>query len=146
MRSFPPTQQTNPNQSNRRSTVQWYLPLLVFLLSDIATVDTRTPTSTWGKSGSRSCPTFSSRRFSAPGTCSKTATLAKATPAAPSWSSTQVRCYKTFFVPNLRIFRVFVSGKPFQPSLMSTVKCQSLLHKWSTFQLSYSWVGSCNNP
>jgi hypothetical protein len=45
---------------------------------------------------------------------------------------TWAKCYKTFYSRNLWIFvkaRVFVPGKPFQPSsLMFTVKGQSL-HK-----------------
>jgi hypothetical protein len=38
------------------------------------------------------------------------------------------QCYKTFFVRNLRIFvkvRVFVHGKPFQPSLIFAGKAEA---------------------
>jgi hypothetical protein len=40
--------------------------------------------------------------------------------------------------------RVFVPGKTFQPSVMFTVKGQSL-HRWSTFQVPYSWVNCCKD-
>ncbi len=41
---------------------------------------------------------------------------------------------------------MFVQGKPFEPSLMFTVKGERLRKDYVTFWVPYSWVGSCPNP
>ncbi len=64
----------------------------------------------------------------------------------PGWGANPGPNVIKKFVRNLRIFvkaRVFVPDKPLQPSLMFTVKGQSL-HKSITFQVPFSWVGSCS--
>jgi hypothetical protein len=58
--------------------------------------------------------------------------------------TTRGQCYKTFFGRNLRMWKVFGPGKPFQPSLMFEGKTRSL-SKSGAPQLSFIRVGSALN-
>ncbi len=56
-------------------------------------------------------------------------------------ASSRAQCHKTFYVCNIQMLLMFVTGKPFQPSLMHVSKAKSL-PKSAALEGCFTWVRS----